>query len=274
MLSNILGQQCSLIVKNVGFDNLAVFWIISFICQDKSHFEQISWMIQLSFSSSEKWVSDCPCLIRLSWKSDIDQKKALFNRLLVSSSILRRGCSCVSFWARWRALSFPFSPFIHKVREACLLLFLTLEGSCRHQGRCRQPWGLSWTLQPSWHGLYVSVHLEPWWWNLTILVSPLILWKPLLSWGFITEAFFTSIWYRLWVNTSAWGLILSSCSCFHQCVSIMFQHPYNDKNFNFTHRWNLIFICIIFIDDGYDLYISVDVLGDIVTSIFVEKQKF
>lgn len=103
---------------------------------------------------------------------------------------------------------------------------------------------------------------------------PLILWKPLLSWGFITEFFFTSIWCRLWVNASAWGLMLSSCFCFHQRVSILFQHSYNDKNFNFTHRWNLIFICTIFIDDGYDLYISVDVLGDIVTSIFVKKQKF
>lgn len=230
-------------------------------------------MIWLSFSSSEKWVSDCPCLLRLSWKSDIDQKKALFNWLLVSSDV-RRGCSCVSFWARWRALSFPFSPFFHKIREACLLLFLTLEGSCRHQGRCRQPWGPSRTLRPP-DMIYMPARaLNP---GDGIGLSSyllLILWKPLLSWGFITEFFFTSIWCRLWVNTSAWGLILSSCFCFHQRVSILFQHPYNDKNFNFTHRWNLIFICTIFIDDGYDLYISVDVLGDIVTSIFVKKQKF
>lgn len=193
-------------------------------------------MIRLSFSSSEKWVSDCPCLIRLSWKSGIDQKKALFDRLLVFSNV-RRGCSCVSFWAWWRMLSFPFSPFFHKIREACLLLFLTLEGSCCHQGRCRQPWEPSWTLRPPWHDLHVSVHLEPWWWNLDHLgISLDFLWEPLLSWGFITEFFFTSIWYRLWVNTSAWGLILSSCSCFHQHISIPFQHPYNDKDFNFTHR--------------------------------------
>ena len=37
MLSNTLGQKRSLIVKNTGFDSLAVFWIIFVICQDKSH---------------------------------------------------------------------------------------------------------------------------------------------------------------------------------------------------------------------------------------------
>lgn len=58
--------------------------------------------------------------------------------------------------------------------------------------------------------------------------------------------------------------------------SVLFQYCYNDNILKFTQEGNIIFTCIIFmfIRNGYDIYIHVHVLGNLLTSMFTEKQKF